>query len=139
MDCPLNNVTLMGTHLFFRIHTGKGQVRAVIYTEPVIIEILIVKINIFLSPIRVFPDPFLKGFLYHSCLFSRQSCLFLVDYIFHAVARFNCIFHGDYILVQKGFNDRVCVDPLRTVCLFCDHGRIICGLVCNLIRHSIPI
>ena len=63
----------------------------------------------------------------------------LVDYIFHAVAGFNCIFHGDYILVQKGFNDRVCVDPLRTVCLFCDHGRIICGLVCNLIRHSIPI
>ena len=106
----------MRSQRYFRVHTRKCDMTAIILTSSHRIEQIVINSNKSFSSFRVFPNPILKGLFYHFLLTLSNSSFFFIEnrflisvFIFHIVKDTN-------ILKIKGiFNNSITIDSTCTV------------------------
>ena len=110
-----------GVHLMLpqgdlRIHAGKVDVAAIIFTGPVAVEQNIVRLADLLPPLRVFPDPLGKRLLQQLLLALCDGGLLLIEHC-HAppISIILIVKNTNVFQVQAALNDLIGTGPQRAI------------------------
>ena len=110
-----------GVHLMLpqgdlRIHAGKVDVAAIIFTGPVAVEQNVVRLADLLPPLRVFPDPLGKRFLQKLLLALCDGGLLLVQHRHTPpISIILIVENADVFQVQTALDDLIGACPQRAI------------------------
>ena len=111
-----NRVFLVFAQRDLRVHTGKADMAAVILARADRIEPLVVLLHQRLPPIRVAPDPFLKGILDGLLLLLRKRRFLGIENApLRAVCIINCVIDTHIAQIQRILQNPIGVSALCAV------------------------